>query len=142
MFDEDINGWKSLGGSFGFETYVRPFVKPVASTIFAPKFSVFLKSKVKIPSALEKSAIKKVAKSMASGKTLVCTGYTYGTSSAARAYSLKLAKAVCAIAKASSPRITVVSETKPSSKATKAARGSVWLPGSYRVDLSIRNSAD
>jgi hypothetical protein len=140
--DERLNTWRATGNNYGFETYMRPFIRPSVSQSINPKVSVFLKSKVKIPNTREKAAIQKVAKNVTSAKMIVCTGYTYGTSAAARAYSLKLAKAMCAVAKAASPRIRVISETKSSATAVRAARGSKWQAGSFRVDLSLRNTAD
>lgn len=138
----NLEGWTSGDYDFLIRTYVEAGVGPAVEETLIPKVSVFLKTTVKIPSTLEKIAIIKVAKNLTVGKTLVCTGYTYSTSAAARAYSLKLAKAMCAIAKAAAPRITVVSETKASGKAARAARGSKWQVGSFRVDLSLRNTAD
>ena len=121
-------------------TYVEAGVGPVVETVVLPKLSIYLKANVKTPSVIDVKALRKVVGNLGAGKTLVCTAYSYGTSKAANAYSLKLAKSVCARAKALKTNIIIEAETLADRVAPKAAKGSVWTSGSYRVDVSLKET--
>ena len=104
---------------------VTPVIaKPFYSTYFGPNSSVL--------SAVDILNLKLALSKLKSNSKLKIVAYNYGNS----AHSTRLAKALIAEIKKVRPRQNTQIVLKWSRSAPKAATGSVWLPGSYRVDIT------
>ncbi len=125
---------------FGTQTpVVAPVVKPAVKTAAKPAFSTFLQAGSTKLSSMSLAGLKKALKALPAGARLTCRAYVYAPTTRATAYSMSLAKSFCAQVKSLKPKSVTLLETAKSGQAPRAARGSLWLPGSYRVDLFVSN---
>lgn len=133
----EIAGVKLFGTRDPKVTNVLPRVKPTVKVV-APKFTAFIAPSKKSLSVKDLGSIKLALSTYKPNGKIVVRAYVYPGAGGAR-YSNALAKAIAAQVRSLRPKATVTIETLSCSSAPRAARGSSWTPGSYRVDLVTTN---
>lgn len=139
IYDNEYSKWVLLDNDFGFKTYMTAHEPEIviADSPAKPSISFYLGEGQKKLSASDIGRLSKLLANTSSNSTGTCNASQYGSSAKAKQYALELAKSVCGSLKKLKPSVTRALKVTSSEVVGKAARGSKWFAGSYRVDISI-----